>query len=564
MNFLDKIRSWLPAFAQKRSIAGGESWVISPTLAGVIVNEDTAVTFAAVYAAINILASDVACYPFAVMKRGEDGSRSIDFSQPNHDLVSVEPNEELGPIGLYGAMMWHLLTKGNAYLEIERQPLTLRPVALHLLDPDFVRIKRTSDRSLYYEVNEDRFLPRDVIHVAAIGRDGLIGRSPITQCREEIGLGMSAVKFGASRFGNGISDCGAITIPETLDEVETKEFRKNINREHQGPFNANKFLLLQGGATFAKTGVSSEDAQFLQTRKFSAEEVCRIFRLPPTKLMIFDKASFSNIEETNLDYYLSSLLPWIRRIEAEFNRKLFTRAERRIWTIEHDESYSLRGRLVDQANVEKIYRDMGVLNTDEIRGRHGWGKVAGGQCRFVPLNMAPLEAVANASLAELKGVKPEPVKPEAESEMKPLPEDTTDEVDVPILVADDDTVSAVRECVLDVARRMVRRETKAIRNVARKANHGDQVIALATFYGRDRETLAEAFGPSLGAYRAATRKPLDVGSFVDRLFTRSSEEILACVEASETSQALNALADRWDESKADLILDSLAIGAASS
>jgi HK97 family phage portal protein len=405
--FIDKIRSWLPSRGEKRAIAGESNWVINPTLAGVIVDEHTAPTFAAVYAAINILSSDVGCFPFNVMKKGKDNDRVIDESQPVQDIVHVEPNEELGTIGLYGSMMWHLLTTGNTYLEIERERFTLQPVAVHLLDPDRVHIKRTPDKDLYYLVEDERRLPRDIVHVAAIGRDGLIGKSPIQLCREEIGLGMATVKFGAARFGNGISECGAITFPDTMDELETKAFRAGINREHQGPYNANKFLLLQGGATFARTSISAEDAQFLGTRKFNVEEICRIFRIPPTKLMNFDKASFSNIEETNLDYYLSSLAPWLRRIEGELNRKLFTRAERRIWTIEHDESYTLRGRIVDQAAVDKVYRDMGVLSTNEIRGRRGWGKVAGGDVRFVPLNMAPLEAVAKATLAELKGVKPD-------------------------------------------------------------------------------------------------------------------------------------------------------------
>src|SRR6185312_1615250 len=185
-------------------------------------------------------------------------------------------------------------------------------------------------------------------------------------------------------------------------------------------FNAHKLMLLSGGATFTPTSISAEDAQFLATRKFQVEEICRIFRIPPTKMMNFDKASFSNIEETNLDYYLSSLVPWLRRFETEFARKLFTREERRAYSIEHDEAFTLRGRIVDQANVDKIYRDMGVYSTDEVRARRGLGKVPGGDIRFIPLNMAPLEA---RPVATEKGAGPDTGKPVASGETGPAPDD---------------------------------------------------------------------------------------------------------------------------------------------
>lgn len=557
MNLLDKIRSWLPGQAtEKRMINGEQNWIVNPTLGGVIVNEDTAPTFAAVYAAINILASDVSAFPFEVVKRGKDNERSIDYSHPIHDLISSEPNEELSMIGLKGSMMWHLCTKGNALAEIERERQTLRPVAIHLLDPDKVQVKRTSDRQLFYDIQGDRFLPRDIIHVAAVGRDGLVGRSPIQQCREEIGLGMATVKFGAARFGNGIQECGVIEIPQTLDEVQTKSFRAGINREHQGPYNSHKLLLLQGGAKFSRTSITAEDAQFLGTRKFNLEEVARIFRIPPTKLMSFDRATFNNIEETNLDYYLSSLLPWLRRFEAEFNRKLFTREERRVWTIEHDETFTLRGRIADQANVDKIYRDMGVLSTDEIRARRGWCKVAGGHVRFVPLNMAPLEAVANATLAELKGVKADPISdaPKAPATESPSSPDASDEVDTPILVADGDVVDAVRSVVRDTAQRMVRREAKALRNLAKRNDLAELVDGLEALYGREADTLIEAYSQPLRALSFVTRHPIKTPELVASMVESSRAEIRACLEGPGTAAALGALADRWDADKASDIL----------
>jgi hypothetical protein len=190
---------------------------------------------------------------------------------------------------------------------------------------------------------------------------------------------------------------------------------------------------------FQTTQIPAEDAQFLETRKFQLIEVCRMFRIPPTKLQDYEKSPYAMLEETNLDYYRSSLLPWFRRIETELNRKLFTREQRRIFAVEHDSTHVLKGRMVDQANVHKILREMGVLNADEIRAFHGWGPIEGGKAYFVPLNQAPLDKVAAATIETLKGIKP------VAKDAPGSPDETSGEVDATILTADGDSVSSQRK-----------------------------------------------------------------------------------------------------------------------
>jgi HK97 family phage portal protein len=402
---------------EARSVAGGDSWIVSPTLSGVIVNEDTVPTIGAYYAGVGVLCSDISSIPFQVMRREPDGSQVVDESHPVHELVYCEPDPgepEMSAMAWVASSVWHLNTLGNAYSRIRRDGY-LRPTGLVLLDPRKVTPKRSSYGKLYYDVDGEKVLPQDILHVAAVGYDGIVGKSPITQSRETLGVTMAVEKFGASYFGNGINPSGIVEIPEELDELQTRAFRAGINREHQGPYSSNKFMLLQGGAKFTPTSLTNEDAQFLATRKFQLEEICRILRLPPTKLQNFDKASFSNIEEVNQDYYTSSLKPWLKRFQVEFNRKLFARSERKRWRVDHDVTEILKGRMVDQANVDKIYSEIGALNRDEIRAQHGRGKIEGGSAYLVQLNQAPLDQVAKASLDQLKGVKPaDDPKPEAQ------------------------------------------------------------------------------------------------------------------------------------------------------
>jgi HK97 family phage portal protein len=546
MKILDSLRGWLGGGKpESRSIAGADTWIVSPTISGVYVNEDTVLNIGAYYAGVGVLCSDVSGIPFQVMKRQPDGSKVIDESNWIHELVSCDPDPEdpeMSAAAWVSAQIWHCNTHGNAYSRIKRDNY-LRPIGIELLDPHKCFPKRTAGGKLYYDVLGERVLAADILHVAAIGFDGINGRSPVTQARETLGLTIAVEKFGAAYFGNGIHEGGVIEIPDQLDEVETKAMRAGLNREHQGPYQAHKFLLLQGGAKFTPSSICSEDAQFLATRKFQLAEICRILRLPPTKLQDFDKASFSNIEEVNQDYYTSSLKPWLKRLQNEFNRKLFTRAERQIWRVEHDVTEILKGRMVDRANVDKTYLDAGMMNRDEVRATHGLGKIKGGSTYFVPLNMAPLDKVAEASIETLKGVKP------AEPGTGPSADVPSDSVDAPVLVADGAVVDAVRAVVLDVAKRMVRRESNAIRKLAKKTDTRTLLEGLDEFYREEPATLFHAFRPALDALAIVSLRPIDQDALSDELVKRSRAELLACVEGPDTAQALNALADRWDREK---------------
>ena len=538
---------------EARAINGEETWYPTPTLAGVVVTPETVTNFAAAYSAINVLASDVGSIPFNLMRRDASGGRAIDYEHPVHDLICNSPNEEMSSLSFYQTMLWHANVWGNAYAEIERDRL-LRPVAMWLLDPRVTGPKRSGDGSLYYRSLGTNLLARDVIHVANVGSDGILGKSPIQECRQSFGLSMAVEQYGAAYFGNGIHEKGILSTDQSLDEEEEKDLIRRINRQHQGPYNAHRFLLLTSNFKYTSTTIPPEDAQFLSTRKFQLEEVARIYRVPLSKLQNLDHAHFANLEETNVDYYQSSLMPWIRRIEVALLRKLFTRDQRRTWSVEHDSTYSLKGRMVDQATVERTYKEIGVLSPNEIRARHGWAPIEGGDTYMVPLNMAPMGKIAAADIETLKGVK-----------KLPPPEDVTDEVDDPILVSDGDQVAGLRSAILaptlavlrDTAARMTRREAGSLRKILKKGDLPSILDALDAFYGVEGDYLASAYTGPVRLYGEARGRPLEPRALADRIVSMSRADITACVEGDGTMKALAELADRWEADRPDQILATL-------
>ena len=411
-----------PAPAERRAIRGEETWLTGPTRSGSYVTPETAPTIACVYAAIIVLASDLGTMPFNVMKRSANGARSVDWKSDLQDLIYTGPNEEMSSQTHRECKMWHCLTRGNGYDRIHRDRFDA-PARLELLDPTKVRPDRTAAGELFYRVAEEAVPASDIIHVRAPGYNGINGKSPIQQAQESFGLTEAVEAFGQAFFGNGISPGGTIEYPEDVDPEAVDQIRQDVSDRHQGADNAHKFLILANGGKFTPTSIPPEQAQFLLTRRFQLEEVCRIFRIPPSKLQSFDKPSYSMLEETNMDYYTSSLLPWITRFEKEWTRKLLTKEQRKVWTIEHDQTHLLKGRMTDQANVFKILRELGVLSSNQIAAFYGWAPHDGGDAHLVQLNQAPLPALAKATLAELKGVKTDP---------KPAPDDRSGLVDAAI------------------------------------------------------------------------------------------------------------------------------------
>src|SRR5487761_1125128 len=210
MNPFATIRRWTEARRQSavmRSLAMGGGWVpASPILSGTYVTPETALSLAAVYAAINVISRDLATLPRKVYRKLSDGGREVAEDMPQQELIGISPDGELDACRFFQAIMGHVLGQGNGYAEIRRDKRDGTPTGLYLLHPRKTLPKRTPAGALYYELDGDpdkRLAPENVLHFAGLGFNGLSGFSPVTVCRQTIGLGLAVEQFGASFFGNG-------------------------------------------------------------------------------------------------------------------------------------------------------------------------------------------------------------------------------------------------------------------------------------------------------------------------------------------------------------------------
>jgi phage portal protein BeeE len=151
-------------------------------------------------------------------------------------------------------------------------------------------------------------------------------------------------------------------------------------------------------------GVTNEQSQFLEARRYQTEEICRIYRVPPHMVQDLSRSSFSNIEHQGLDFVQHTLLPWIRRWESAIVRDLIDEDDK--YFVEFDVRGLLRGDAATRAAYYSTMSSLGVLSINEIREFESLNPVEGGDERFVQLNMQTLaNAVNNPSP---QGPVPEP------------------------------------------------------------------------------------------------------------------------------------------------------------
>jgi HK97 family phage portal protein len=197
--------------------------------------------------------------------------------------------------------------------------------------------------------------------------DGIIGVSAIAYAREAIGLALALEEHGARLFSNGARPQGIITLPGSLTQEQVNDNRTAWSDAYGGLQNAHKTAVLQGEIKYQPLTMTSEDAQFIEARKFQASEIARMFRVPPHMIGDLEKATFSNIEHQAIEFVKYTLRPWLIRWEQAANRDLLTESEREEYFIEFNPEGLLRGDIASRYQAYAIAIQNGIRNRAEIR-----------------------------------------------------------------------------------------------------------------------------------------------------------------------------------------------------
>jgi HK97 family phage portal protein len=367
----------------------------SQSQSGEYVDEYTALTYSAVWCAVNLISGAIASLPLHLIQR--KGKTKVHAkNHPLYRLMYAKPNPYMEAKVLREVMIAHMLTWGNAYAEIVRDKagrvVELWPISPNRVTPEW------KDGELVYRINVENkqvYLGRDkILHIHGLGFDGLTGYSAVSMGRKSFGLGMAMETFGALYFGNGTHPSAVVTHPNKLKD---DNLRAALSEVYGGLGNSHSLMLLEDGMKIDKVGIPPEDSQFLESRQFQIPEIARWFNLPPHKLKDLTRSSFSNIESEQISYMTDSLLPWIMTLEGAYNTQLLTESEFFVQDLyfKHNVDGILRA---DAAARGSYYREMwniGTMSQNEIRDKEDMDPDPNPLAdeRFIPAHMIPMSMV---------------------------------------------------------------------------------------------------------------------------------------------------------------------------
>ncbi|MBN8431816.1 phage portal protein [Microbulbifer salipaludis] len=377
-----------------------ESLTGPQSAAGKSVTPDTAMRVAAVYSCVRLLSETLAALPLNVYRKQSDGNREVATDHPLQMLLHDLPNEEMTSIDFRTQLMASLLLRGNAFSEVERDRAG-RLRAAWPLNPDKMHVAR-SDRTnrLTFEYHDKgiQTIPASRMwRIAGLSTNGIIGLSPISQAREGIGLALALEEHGARLFSNGARPGGTLEVEGKLSDEAYDRLRTSWNNRHQGGANAHRTAILEEGTKWKQIGMSAEDAQFLETRKYQRSEIAAIFGVPPHMVGDLDKATFSNIEHQSIQFVVYSLLPWLKRIEQSIFRDLLSPVERQQYYAEHSVEGLLRGDAKARSEFYKNLFNVGALSINDLRRLENMNSIEGGDEHWLQLNTAPITVPRSGS-----------------------------------------------------------------------------------------------------------------------------------------------------------------------
>ena len=385
---------------RSQDIVYNSPWFDAPTVAGVRVSAEKAMSYIPYFAAVRNISEDVAGLPLGVY-RATDAGREQDRSHPLHRVLHDAPNPYMTSFTFRETLQAHMLTWGNGYAEIEYLTdgsiLNLWP-----LRPDRMEvILNSADEPVYRYQLGDRAIDlpwRKVFHVHGLGFDGLRGYSILSVARGMLGIALAGEKHSQTDLQRG-------TVPPAVLQTSGRlsvEAKQNLRESWDSLDHRDRVAILEEGLELKTIGVPAKDAQFIETMAMPRNLMATLLRIPPHMLQDVDRSTSwgSGIEAQTLGYSKFTLRPWLVRWEQAGKQQLLADEENHY--LRHNMTAFERGDTATRWAAYEAGLRSGVYSIDDIRTFEDMNPLPDGlgEVRFAPLNMAPLDQFANSSMKE--------------------------------------------------------------------------------------------------------------------------------------------------------------------
>lgn len=360
------------------------------TKSGVPITHKTALQAVTAFACARVISEALAQVPFRIMRlEGRDRQPARDH--PHYDLLAVEPNEWMNSFELRELIGIHLAFAGRAYIYKVRGRGD-RVVELLPYEPNMVRVKREGWRLRYWirlESGSEQEVPAaDMWHLRGPSWNGWEGLDGVRLAAEAIGLALATEEHGARMFSNGAQPGGLLSTDAKLNPEQSKDLKESWQAAQAGVRNAHKTVVLYGGMKWTPMAQQNDQAQFLETRRFQVEEVCRAFGVLPISIGHADKAQTYASSEQQYIAEARKFAVWYQRVEYSADVAMLTPDDRKAgYYTKFFQNALLRGAMKDRADYYSKLYAAGAINPNEIREFEDMNPYEGGDSYRVPLNM---------------------------------------------------------------------------------------------------------------------------------------------------------------------------------
>ncbi|EJQ0961736.1 phage portal protein [Escherichia coli] len=359
------------------------------TYTGKRISSQRAMRLTAVYSCVRVLAESVGMLPCSLYKiSGTLKTRAVD--ERLHKLISAKPNGYMTPQEFWELVIVCLCLRGNFYaykVKALGEVVELLPI-----DPGCVEPKLNSQWQPVYQVtfpdgSVDVLTQDEIWHVRTLTLDGLVGLNPIAYAREAISLAAATEEHGARLFGNGAVTSGVLRTEQKLTPDAYERMKRDFEERHLGLGNAHRPMILEMGLDWKPVALNAEDSQFLETRKFQLEEICRLFRVPLHMVQNTDRATFNNIEELGLGFINYSLVPYLTRIEQRINTGLVRESKQGKFYAKFNAGALLCGDMKSRFEAYATGINWGIYSPNDCRDLEDMNPRPGGDVYLTPMNM---------------------------------------------------------------------------------------------------------------------------------------------------------------------------------
>lgn len=358
----------------------------------------------AAWACVTLLSDTISTLPLGFYRRTKDGRVPAD-QHPLYYVLRRQPNADMTIAQFIGATMASMLLWGNSYAE--KLMNGGQVIGLKFLRPDRMGRERAPGGGWQYVYLDDdgkrRRIPRDrVMHIPAFSIDGVCGLSPISYGSGVFSAAKSAQDAANSTFEKGLHATIAFKYPAVLKDSQRNEARDAIKRL-SGAVHAGNPVILEGGTDAMPLGINPADAQLLESRAFSVEEICSWFRVQPFMIGRASKGQTNwgtGIEQQMIGFVMFTLRTWLGRIEQAIAKDLLKPEERDTYYAEFALEGLLRGDSVARAAFYSSALQNGWMNRNTVAKLENLPPPPGGEIYTVQANLVPLDQLGQAADGE--------------------------------------------------------------------------------------------------------------------------------------------------------------------